>query len=507
MHFNHGVFGLLWRTATQRPGAPALAWGDRVVASYGELLQRALALAAGLAQLGCQSGDRVAIFMKNQPEWLPLLFGCWARGLAVVPVNVKLHARELAFILEDCQARVLFHDPDHAEALDALERVPSTRGMAAGSAACERLFGGGPATPVAVEPDALAWLFYTSGTTGRPKGAMLSHANLLAMAGAYANDVEPEGMGRAILHAAPMSHGSGLYILPHVLHGALHICPESCGFEVDELDHLLCVHQRVSMFAAPTMVSRLTASAATDLPGLQTLVYGGGPMYVADCLQAMDRFGERLAQIYGQGETPMTISALTRSQHDRRHPRLLERLASCGYAQTGVQIRILGPQGEWLPAGETGEIVLRAPTVMRGYWNLPQATASTLQDGWLHTGDVGFFDDDGLLTLKDRSKDVIISGGTNIYPREVEEVLLHHPAIREVCVLGVPDAEWGESVAAIYSCHAGQSAAPAELDQICIAHIARFKRPKHYLEAAELPKNAAGKILKTELRAQLAKKA
>lgn len=504
MHFNHGVFGLLWRTATQRPDAPALALGEQVVANYGDVLQRALRLSRGLELLGFRAGDRVAIFMKNQPDWLPLMFGCWARGLVVVPVNVKLHARELAFILEDSQARMLFHDADHGEALDALNLVRHTIGVAVGSEAYRHLFRHEPAAPVPVAPDALAWLFYTSGTTGRPKGALLSHANLLAMSSAYANDVEPEGMSHAILHAAPMSHGSGLYILPHVLHGSLQICTESRGFEVDELDRLLAVHQGVSMFAAPTMVSRLTQSASTDLTGLRTLVYGGGPMYVADCLKAMDRFGERLAQIYGQGETPMTISSLTRSQHNRAHPRLIERLASCGYAQTGVQIRILGPQGEELAVGEAGEIVVRAPTVMSGYLNLPEATAKTLQNGWLHTGDIGAFDNDGLLTLKDRSKDVIISGGTNIYPREVEEVLLRHPAIREVCVLGIPDADWGESVAAVYSCPEGQSASTAELDQLCIENIARFKRPKRYLQTQDLPKNAAGKILKEQLRFQLA---
>ena len=504
MHFNHGVFGLLWRTATQRPQAPAVALGERVVARYGDLLERALDVSAGLARLGCRPGDRVVIFMKNQPEWLALMFGCWARGLVVVPVNVKLHARELAFILDDCQARALFHDPGHQDALDALGLVPRTPGIAVGGADYQRLLGAPPMAPEPVAPDALAWLFYTSGTTGRPKGAMLSHANLLAMACAYANDVEPEGMGRAILHAAPMSHGSGLYILPHVLHGSLHICPESRGFEVDEIDRLMAVHRGVSMFAAPTMVTRLTLSAVTDLPGLQTLVYGGGPMYVADCVQAMDRFGERLAQIYGQGETPMTISSLTRSQHERGHPRLQARLASCGYAQTGVQIRILDDRGEALPVGETGEIVVRAPTVMLGYWNLPDATRKTLRDGWLYTGDVGAFDADGLLTLKDRSKDVIISGGTNIYPREVEEVLLRHPAVREVCVLGMPDADWGESVVAVYSCRDGEAATAQELDQLCIEHIARFKRPKRYLQAAELPKNAAGKILKAQLREQLA---
>lgn len=504
MHFNCGLFGLLWRTASQRPQAPALAFGDRILANYGELLSRTMALSAGLVQMGCQPGDRVVIFMKNHPQWLELMFACWGCGLVIVPVNVKLHDRELAYILDDCQARVMFHDADHKEAERALSTATNLIGIALGSAAHQRLFHATPLAPAVVEPHALAWLFYTSGTTGRPKGAMLSHANLLAMASAYANDVEPEGVGRAILHAAPLSHGSGLYVLPHVLHGSLHICPDSRGFEVDEVDRLMSVYSGISMFAAPTMVSRLTHSAASDLPGLQTLIYGGGPMYVADCVKAMDRFGERLTQIYGQGETPMTISALTRSQHDRSHPRLLERLASCGYAQTGVQIRILDAMGVALPVGETGEIVVRAPTVMRGYWNLPEATSKSLQDGWLYTGDVGAFDAEGLLTLKDRTKDVIISGGTNIYPREVEEVLLRHPAIREVCVLGYPDAEWGESVAAFFTSLNGEAIPSAEFEQLCIEHIARFKRPKRYIQVGDLPKNAAGKILKTALRQELA---
>lgn len=226
-------------------------------------------------------------------------------------------------------------------------------------------------------------------------------------------------------------------------------------------------------------------------------------MYVADCVKAMDRFGKRFAQIYGQGESPMTITSLTKSMHDRMQPEFLHRLGSCGVAQTGVQLRILGERGAMLPPGETGEIPVRVPTVMSAYWNLPQATSNTLRHGWLYTGDMGSFDAKGFLTFKDRSKDVIISGGSNIYPREAEDVLLRHAAIREVSVLGEADADWGETVVAFYSCHPGVEPADIELDSFCLENIARFKRPKRHVRLEELPKNSAGKIEKNELRVWL----
>ncbi len=504
MFFDHGLFGLLWRTAVSNPSAPAVALGTRTCHSYGELLQRAGQVSAGLQRMGCRPGDRVAIFAKNDPAWLELMFGCWHAGLAVAPVNAKLHARELAFVLQDCGARVLFFDEGHAEAAQALSLAgEGVAGIAIRGNEHRAWTQGEMAHPAVVEPQALAWLFYTSGTTGRPKGAMLTHANLLAMATLYASDVEPEGVSRALLHAAPMSHGSGLYMLPHVLHGCVQVCPESRGFDALEVESLMNHYPSVAMFAAPTMVTRMTHACRGELPGLNTLVYGGGPMYVADCMLAMDRFGQRLAQIYGQGETPMTITSLTKSMHDRSHPRLADRLASCGLPQTGVQVRILGAEGEALPLNEAGEIVVRGPTVMQSYWNLPEATAKALRGGWLYTGDLGCFDAEGFLTLKDRSKDVIISGGSNIYPREVEEVLLRHPGVMEVSVMGQPDTDWGETVVAVLACRAGHGPTDEELDALCMAHIARFKRPKRYVRVPELPKSAAGKILKGELRKKL----
>jgi long-chain acyl-CoA synthetase len=220
-------------------------------------------------------------------------------------------------------------------------------------------------------------------------------------------------------------------------------------------------------------------------------------MYVEDALAALDRFGPRLAQIYGQGEAPMTITVL--SKHDivaREHPRWRERLASAGRAYSCVDVAVAGTDGRLLAAGETGEILCRGDVVMAGYWNDPKATAAALKNGWLHTGDVGAFDAEGYLTLKDRSKDVIISGGSNIYPREVEEVLLQHDGVREVSVIGRPDREWGEVVVA----YVVGKASEQELDALCLSQIARFKRPKSYVFIDALPKNNYGKILKTELR-------
>jgi len=231
------------------------------------------------------------------------------------------------------------------------------------------------------------------------------------------------------------------------------------------------------------------------------VVYGGGPMYAADIEAAIRQMGQRFVQIYGQGECPMGITALSRTQlADVTHAWYAERLASVGLAQSNVEVCVASSDGRILPSGEAGEVLVRGDTVMAGYWRNPEASGHTLRDGWLWTGDLGAFDADGFLTLKDRSKDMIISGGTNIYPREVEEVLLRHPAVREVAVIGRPDPEWGEAVVAYVVPQPGRTLDPAELDALCLENIARFKRPRHYQLLDELPKNNYGKVLKTALR-------
>jgi long-chain acyl-CoA synthetase len=344
----------------------------------------------------------------------------------------------------------------------------------------------------------IAWLFYTSGTTGRPKGAMLTHRALYWTSHAYASEVDPIAPGNAILHAAPMSHGSGLYIMAHIARLGIHVVPESGGFHADEIFQLIARWPRASMFAAPTMIRRLLdCTAECDPARIRTLIYGGAPMYVQDALEALQRFGPRLAQIYGQGESPMTITTLSKQDiADCEHPRWRDRLASVGRPFACVDVMIADPQDRELPAGESGEILCRGDVVMSGYWRNPEANAATLRDGWLHTGDVGAFDADGYLTLKDRSKDLIISGGSNVYPREVEEVLLKHPHVREASVIGRPDREWGEIVVA----YVVGDAKADELDALCLGEIARFKRPKDYVFVPALPKNNYGKILKTDLR-------
>jgi long-chain acyl-CoA synthetase len=355
-------------------------------------------------------------------------------------------------------------------------------------------------------PSGRAWLFYTSGTTGRPKGAVLSHRNLLFMSHCYYADIDPLDERDTNLHAGPLSHGAGLYALPHLLRGSHQVVLPH--FDVDGVLGALMRHSRVSMFAAPTMLTRLVhapAIANADLRNLRTIFYGGGPMYVSDLDRALQLFGPRLYQLYGQGESPMTITGLDQRMHaDAAHPRWRDRLGSCGVPRTGVLVKVVDDRDRELPCGQVGEIVTRSDCVMNGYWANPEATAETLRGGWLHTGDLGSFDKEGFLTLRDRSKDMIISGGSNIYPREIEEVLLRHPDLLEASVVGRPHPEWGEEIVAFVVARPGAEIPLEALDRLCLDQIARFKRPRHYRLIEALPKNNYGKVLKTELRRLLA---
>jgi long-chain acyl-CoA synthetase len=483
----------LHASARRLPGAPAIALGTRTVATYGQLASAAARRAAGMrARHRLAPGDRVALAMKNCPEYYEALFACWHAGLTAVPMNAKLHPKEFEYILGDSGAKLCVATPDLAGSIAGAEVI------ATGSSEYARLQDA-PAAPAEVRPEDTAWLFYTSGTTGVPKGAMLTHRNLLFSNQAYFADIDKLAPGDSILHAAPLTHGSGLYGLPHFAAGALNVIPESGGFEADEIFRLIAAHRGVSFFAAPTMLVRLMASPAAGgagLANLKTISYGGAAMYVADSLRAIDLFGPRLYQLFGQGESPMTITGLPQADHAAR-----TQLESCGFARTGVEVKVFDAEDRELPAGSVGEIVTRSDCVMAGYWQNPQATARTLRGGWLHTGDLGSLDEAGYLTIRDRSKDMIISGGSNIYPREIEEVLVRHPAVAECSVVGRPHAEWGEEVVA-FVVRKGEVSAQ-QLDELCLGHIARFKRPREYRFVDSLPKNNYGKVLKTELRRRL----
>ncbi len=497
---------VLFNRIRSHPHLSAVSYGTQSI-SFAELGERTQRLAGALrAQPGLNTGDRVVLCMENRPEFFELVFACWAAGLCAVPVNSKLHPREVSHIVTDSAARAVFTSEalidDLAPVLGQLDVPPFV--CVVQSQAYAALLSATPLACIDVPATDIAWLFYTSGTTGKPKGAMLSHRNLMVMSWAYFADIEHVSPGDTKVHAAPLSHASGLYALPHLFAGGHQIILS--GFEPDLIFERFERHRNITFFAAPTMVIRLLQSggASAPHPGLRTLYYGGAPMYVSDLQRALDVLGPRLFQLYGQGESPMTLTGLSKQDHlgsgDAAH---LARLGSAGTARTGIELRVFSEDGLELPVGEVGEVVTRSDCVMAGYWNNEPATRSALREGWLWTGDVGMMDERGYLTLRDRSKDLIISGGSNIYPREIEEVLLKHPAVLECSVVGASHPEWGEEVVAFVVRRPGAELSEQSLDSLCLEHIARFKRPKRYRFIEALPKNNYGKVLKTALRQQL----
>ncbi len=491
----------LWlqRAARIHGTAPAVAHGTTVVYGYGELASAAASVSAWLAAYPVAPGERVGLWMDNHPRYLPLLWGIWWAGAVPVPINARLHPREVAWILQHSGATLCLSDPSHGAELR--QQPLSACHVVDDFDMLHTPVTGSPDIARRTEDDA-AWLFYTSGTTGKPKGVTITNRNLRWMTMAYLATVQPVQPGDSMLHPAPLSHGSGLYHLPYVLQGGVNVIPTATSLDCAEFFALANHWRNASCFAAPTIVRRLTEHArqhACDRSGLATIVYGGAPMYLADIEQALAVIGPHFAQIYGQGESPMTISVLPRSViADREHPHWRARMASVGFAQPMLEIAIRSEDGNPVPDGSPGEVCVSGEVVMAGYWQQPEASAAAIREGWLYTGDVGRLDNEGFLTLLDRSKDLLISGGNNIYPREIEEALLLHPSVSEVSVIGRPDPQWGESVVAYVVTHASVSA--QALDAFCLDHIARYKRPKIYRFVASLPKNNYGKVLKTELR-------
>lgn len=494
---NVGAF--ITEAARQHPDRPAVTFAGRTT-TFRELDARVNALAAGWEDLGVDTGDRVVVWMHNRPEFLETMLACWKRGIVVVPVNARLTPADVAFHAEDCEAKALVHGPDFA---GVAGEVPVKHRVGVGDGAeipYEEVLQPGSADQVVdVDDDAPAWLFYTSGTTGRPKGATLTHGNLTFVVVGWCADfhqLQPEDV---VLHCAPLSHGAGFHALACVARGTHAVVHEH--FDTEAVLEAIEAHRITTTWLVPTQIRMLLDDerlGASDLSSLTHIVYGGSPMHLEDIKEAVRRIGPVFCQLYGQGEAPMTITYLRREEHDPARPDE-EVLTSAGVVRTGMEVRIVDPEDDTTRApGETGEIVVRGPAVMAGYWDRPEATAETLRDGWLHTGDLGRLDERGNLYVLDRLKDLIISGGTNVYAREVEDVLLQYESVHEAAVFGVPDRRWGEAVTAAVV--PDGDVTPEGLEEFCRSRMADFKRPKtiHVLDA--LPKNTYGKVLKRDLR-------
>ncbi len=506
---NAAVF--LAKQARQRPDQVAIRRGDETV-TYREFYDNALAFGGNLLDRGLETGDRVAFVLANGPRVLETIYGCFAAGLVVVPINARLHPREIAYIVQNSGARGLVYGPEYDEGISA--RGDEFDGVdlkictdpVDGALRWDELVtpGAALAEPEDVLADDPSWLFYTSGTTGRPKGATWTHRTISIVAMNYLADVHNIQPGEVVLHAAPMSHGSGIVALPAIARGAEQVIFEPASFDPKALFAQI-ERDRVShiAFMAPTQIVKMLDEfepGRYDLSSLRAICYGGAPIHVEHLRAALQAFGPVFAQIFGQGEAPITITGLPAAEHAELLAAGDERIGSAGRIRTDVEVRTVDENGDEQPPGVPGEIVVRGDVVMKGYWENPEATAETLRGGWLHTGDIGSFDEGGYLFLLDRAKDMIISGGNNVYPREVEEVIVEHPAVAQVVVVGIPDDYWGEAVHAVVVLVEGATLSGKELIDFCGESLAGYKKPKAVDFVGELPVSGYGKVLRREVR-------
>jgi len=495
-------------SAQKRPQKTALFWGESEF-TYATFLGQSQAVAGKLASdCGVKPGDRVAYLGKNTDFYLELLLGAAKAGGVMTPVNWRLAPREFAYIINDCEAKVLFVGPEFIAAVEGLAeplRVGEIIGVEApfkGRSYTEWRDAQPTRDPqTLIKRDSAAVQLYTSGTTGNPKGAVLTHRNLVGMPQSSRTYTWSKWSADDVsLCAMPCFHigGTGWSILG-MMHGALNVVARE--FDPSKVLDFIENWRITKLFMVPAalqVVVRNPKARAVDYSQLKYILYGASPMPLALLRECMEVFGCDFVQLYGMTETTGSVTALGPEDHDLAgNPRMI----SAGKALPNVELAILNAAGEALPVGTVGEVAVRSMTNMQGYWKLPQETARTIgADGWLRTGDAGYIDADGYLFIHDRVKDMIISGGENIYPAEVENAIYGHPDVSEVAVIGVPSERWGEEVKAIVALKPGASQNPDSIIAWARERIAAYKVPKSVDFIPILPRNPSGKILRRELR-------
>ena len=478
------VQDLVRRAAWEFGDAPAFVEGDRCV-SFIEFEERTNRLANALLDLGLRPGDLVAVLLPNCLEVTVSYCALARAGLIRVGLNARDTAEDQAFKIADSGSRAFIGD-------DA--DIPAEVELALGRGEVDELSlkGRPDYCDVPIAPEEPFRLAYTGGTTGRPKGVILNprtlHAELTNFLLEHTPGIEP---GDVMLHAAPVSHASGEYVLPQLISGGVNVLLER--FRPGELLEELERRQARGTFLVPTMMAALLEEPNVedvDAGSLRHLCYGASPIAPAVAERSQQVFGPVLCQTYGQAEAPMTITLLRPEEHGR--------VGSAGRPYRLMAVRVVDPDDNEVPAGDTGEIVTRGPAVMAGYWNREAETAETLRGGWLHTGDIGYQDEEGYVYLLDRRSDMIISGGFNVYPREVEDALTDHPAVVEAAVVSVPDDKWGEIVHAVVTVRTPVDS--HSLDEFMRDRVAGYKRPRGYHVWDDLPKSGPGKILRRAVR-------
>ncbi len=506
------------RSVLRYPDNVAAISGDER-RTFREIDERSNRLAHALLGMGLVKGDRVATPIENSVRCVEIDFALAKAGFVRVSLNPRSTASDAAFILADSDARVLVFGSGYAPIVSAIPAGETVveqwlriaeRGEASPSARVssdyeKALTSASPdEVEVEIDPEDLYCLFYTSGTTGKPKGVMLSHRAILHVSYNLLLDTGPASSGEKVLLMQPMSHGAGFFVLPWFIRGGCSVIMRH--FDAAEVLRLTRDLEIETVKLIPTMLQRVLRvpnAFPIELPHLRQMIYGASPMPTEALRDAVAKFGPKLVQIYGQSEAPVTMSVLPLEDHDPACP-YPARLASAGRPWTTVAMKVVDDAGEEVPTGEPGEVVLQAPQLMSGYWKRDELTRETIRDGWLYTKDMGRKDEHGYVYLLGRRDEMIISGGYNIAPREIEETIYQHPAVQEAAVIGEPDPEWGQAVVAYVVFRDGTT--EGELIEFLKPKLGH-KRPKRVYRLAELPKNSNGKIQKTALKPHLARPA